>query len=72
MRPENTNCLLIQAALQAGSGEIAAAQVTMSNLMRFNPAFSLDAERAYRRFGDRPLMDTFLDDLARAKAPETA
>ena len=70
--PRDANCLLIQAALQGGSGEIEAAQLTMSNLIEAHPTFSLERERAYRRFGDRPLMDQFLGDLARAKAPETA
>jgi len=28
-------------------------------------------QRAYRRFGGRPLMDTLLSDPARAKASET-
>ena len=70
--PRDANCLLIQAALQAGRGETEAAQLTMANLVEAHPTFSLEAERAYRRFGDRPLMDQFLKDLARAKAPETA
>ena len=70
--PRDTNCLLIQAALQSGRGDIEAAQLTMANLIEAHPTFSLEAERAYRRFGDRPLMDQFLSDLARAKAPETA
>ncbi len=70
--PTDTNCLLIQAALQAGSGQTDAAQLTMVSLTKANPDFSLDAERAYRRFGNTPLMERFLADLARAKAPETA
>ena len=69
--PQDANCLLIQAALQGGSEDTEAAQVTMTNLMKAQPTFSLERERAYRRFGDRPLMDKFLSDLARAKAPET-
>lgn len=70
--PRDANCLLIQAALQGGSGETEAAQLTMANLIEAHPTFSLERERAYRRFGDRPLMDEFLSDLARAEAPETA
>ncbi|TCL74892.1 tetratricopeptide repeat protein [Rhizobium sp. BK251] len=70
--PRDANCLLIQTALQSGSGKIEAAQLTMANLIAAHPSFSLERERAYRRFGDRPLMDRFLDELARAKAPETA
>ena len=69
--PRDPNCLLIQAALQGGSGELEKAQATMASLIETRPAFSLEAERAYRRFGDKPLMDEFLRDLARAKAPET-
>ena len=41
----------------------------MASLVEAHPAFSLEAERAYRRFGDKPLMEQFLQDLARAKAP---
>ncbi|TIP95887.1 MAG: tetratricopeptide repeat protein [Mesorhizobium sp.] len=70
--PRDANCLLIQAALQAGGGEVEAAQQTMAKLVEAHPAFSLEAERGYRRFGDRPLMEEFLQDLAKAKAPETA
>ena len=44
----------------------------MASLVEAHPTFSLEAERAYRRFGDKPLMEEFLQDLARAKAPETA
>ena len=70
--PRDANCLLIQAALQSGSGEIEKAQATMASLVEAHPTFSLEGERAYRRFGDKPLMEEFLQDLARAKAPETA
>jgi adenylate cyclase len=70
--PRDANCLLIQAALQGGSGEIEAAQTTMRSLIDVYPTFSLEAERAYRRFGDEPLMDRFLSDLTRATAPKTA
>ena len=70
--PGDANCLLIQAALQSRSGEIEKARLTMASLIEVHPKFSLDAERVYRRFGDRPLMDRFLKDLARAKAPETS
>ncbi|NKM65032.1 adenylate/guanylate cyclase domain-containing protein [Rhizobium leguminosarum bv. viciae] len=70
--PRDENCLLIQAALQGGSGELEKAQATMASLVEAHPAFSLEAERAYRRFGDKPLMEEFLQDLARARAPESA
>ena len=45
------NCLPIQAALQSGSGEIEKAQATMASLVEAHPTFSLEGERAYRRFG---------------------
>jgi adenylate cyclase len=32
----------------------------------------LEAERSYRRFGNKPLMEQFLNDLTRAKAPGAA
>ena len=43
----------------------------MANLVEAHPTFSLEGERAYRRSGDKPLMEEFLQDLARAKAPAT-
>ena len=70
--PRDANCLLIQAALQGGRGDIEAAQLTIANLVGAQPTFSLESERSYRRFGNKPLMDQFLKDLTRAKAPETA
>jgi adenylate cyclase len=70
--PRDANCLLIQAALQGGRGDIEAAQLTMANLVAAQPTFSLESERSYRRFGNKPLMDQFLKDLTRAKAPNTA
>jgi adenylate cyclase len=70
--PQDPNCLLIQAALQAGRQELGEAQATMGSLIKANPEFSLEAERHYRRFGDTALMDRFLSELAQAKAPETA
>jgi adenylate cyclase len=70
--PTNSNCLLIQAALQSGAGDTEAAQLTMASLVQANPEFSLEAERGYRRFGNTPLMDRFLQELARASAPPRA
>lgn len=70
--PQEQDCLLIRTALQIGSGELDEAQATMARLVAANPQFSLAGERDYRRFGNSPLMDRFLADLARAKAPETA
>ena len=70
--PQEADCLLIRAAVQVGRGEMEAARTTMARLRQANPKFSLAAEREYRRFGNSPLMDRFLADLARAQAPETA
>jgi len=70
--PTSSNCLLIQAALQSGAGDTEAAQLTMASLVQANPEFSLEAERAYRRFGNTPLMDRFLRDLGRAVTPPRA
>ena len=70
--PQEQDCLLIRTVLLVGRGEMDQAQATMARLIAANPQFSLAAERNYRRFGNSPLMDRFLADLARAKAPETA
>ena len=70
--PQEKDCLLIRTALLVGRGELSQAQATMARLVAADPQFSLAAERDYRRFGNSPLMDRFLADLARAKAPETA
>ena len=70
--PREADCLLIRAAVQVERGDLAAARTTMTRLRQADPQFSLAAEREYRRFGNSPLMDRFLADLARAQAPETA
>lgn len=70
--PTDANCLLILAAAQANQGELAEARTTMARLLEANPKFSLMAERDYRRFGNSPLMERFLSELAQAEAPETA
>ena len=70
--PQEQDCLLIRTVLLVGRGEMDQAQATMARLIAANPQFSLAAERNYRRFGNSPLMNRFLADLARAKAPETA
>ncbi|KJF70199.1 adenylate/guanylate cyclase domain-containing protein [Agrobacterium arsenijevicii] len=70
--PQDANCLLIQTALQAARQDLGDAQTSMSSLIKANPAFSLKSERQFSRFGDSPLMEEFLTDLERAKAPETA
>ncbi|BCH26454.1 adenylate cyclase [Mesorhizobium sp. L-8-3] len=70
--PAEASCLLILAAVQANQGEIDEARTTMARLLVADPKFSLVAERDYRRFGNSPLMDRFLSELAKAEAPETA
>ena len=72
LAPTDTNCLLILAAAQANQGELDEARTTMARLLEANPKFSLMAERDYRRFGNSPLMERFLSELAQAEAPETA
>ena len=68
--PADPNCLLISAAAQSAAGDLKAAQETMQRLLKADPAFSLASERSYRRFGDSPLMERFLAQLADARAPE--
>ena len=70
--PGDADCLLIRVALQASRGQLAEAQATMAQLLAAKPDFSIATEREYRRFGNSPLMERFLSDLASAKAPETA
>lgn len=70
--PMEKDCLLIRVVVLAGQGQLEPAQNAMAQLLKANPAFSLAAEREYRRFGASSLMDSFLDELTRAKAPETA
>ncbi|NGO54976.1 adenylate/guanylate cyclase domain-containing protein [Allomesorhizobium camelthorni] len=70
--PTDANCLLILAAVQVNQGELGEARTTMARLLEANPKFSLMAERDYRRFGNSPLMERFLSELAQAEAPETA
>jgi len=68
--PADPNCLLINAATQSASGNLKAAEETMQQLLKADPTFSLASERTYRRFGDSPLMEQFLTQLANARAPE--
>lgn len=70
--PQDANCLLIQTALQVSREDLRGARTSMSSLVKAHPAFSLESERQYSRFGDSPLMKRFITDLERAKAPETA
>jgi adenylate cyclase len=70
--PQDANCLLIQTAIHVALGNLDDARMTMGDLIKANPKFSLNSEQQYSRFGDSPLMEQFLLDLERAKAPETA
>ncbi|UES60015.1 adenylate/guanylate cyclase domain-containing protein (plasmid) [Roseibium aggregatum] len=68
--PNEVDCLLIRAAAQIARGSMDAARSTMTRLTEVSPDFSLAAERAYRRFGESPLMRQFLVQLVSAGAPE--
>ncbi|SCB58356.1 adenylate cyclase [Rhizobium aethiopicum] len=70
--PQAEDCLLIKTAVLTGQAKLADAQDMMARLVKANPELSLAKEREYRRFGDSDLMEKFLADLARARAPETA
>jgi adenylate cyclase len=68
--PREADCLLIRAAAQSARGSISEARGTMARLTEAVPQFSLADERAYRRFGDSPLMQRFLAQLVTAGAPD--
>ncbi len=70
--PEERSCLRMRAAVLARADEPEAAREAMARLVALDPGFSLAAERSARRFGDSPLMASYLADLAAAGAPETA
>jgi adenylate cyclase len=70
--PRESNCLRIRAAVLARLGRLDDAREVMAQLVSLEPAFSLSAERTTRRFGDSPLMERYLLDLAAAGAPEAA
>ena len=70
--PREADCLLIQAAAQSARGSIGEARDTMARLTAAAPEFSLSGELTYRRFGESPLMDRFLSQLANAGAPITS
>lgn len=70
--PEERNCLRIQAAVLVRLDERDRARDAVARLVAVDPAFSLAAERAAKRFGDSPLMARYLADLAAAGAPEAA
>jgi adenylate cyclase len=70
--PQADDCLLIKTAVLIGQGKLADAEDMMARLLKSNPKFSMAEERKYRRFGVSNLMERFLADLTRARAPETA
>jgi adenylate cyclase len=68
--PQDRNCLRIRTAVLVRLDRLAEARDLMAQLIRVEPAFSLAAERGTRRFGQSPVMDRYLADLAAAGAPE--
>ena len=48
---------------------MAEGQRVMARLVEQDPTFSVAAERRLRRFGESPLMERYLADLAAAGAP---
>jgi adenylate cyclase len=70
--PNDPNCLKIRAAVLVRLDRPDEARATMAELLRSEPDFSLSAEGVLRRFGNSPLMQRFLSELARAEAPATS
>ncbi|WEX91246.1 tetratricopeptide repeat protein [Sinorhizobium garamanticum] len=68
--PREADCLLIHTAVLTRRGDVQGARRAMAQLTEVDPQFSLAAERANRRFGNSPLMDEFLWQLAEARAPD--
>jgi adenylate cyclase len=67
--PDERSCLLMQSAVLARLGRLDEARATMARLTQIDPSFTMATERGLRRFGDSPLMEQFLGDLALAEAP---
>jgi len=61
---------LIHTAVLVERGDVQGAQRTMALLTDVDPEFSLAEERANPRFGNSPLMEQFLSQLADARAPD--
>lgn len=70
--PDERNCLRIQAAVLVRLGHLDEARSLAARLLAIEPAFSLAGERALKRFGDSPIMASYLADLASAGIPATA
>jgi adenylate cyclase len=68
--PQEPNCLKIRAAVLSRLDRRDEARQAMVQLLSIEPRFSLSAERTYRRFGDSPLMERYLADLAAAGGSE--
>jgi adenylate cyclase len=70
--PQDPNCLRIRAAVKVRQGQLDEARGTMAQLVAADSSFSLASETTYRRFGNSPLMERYLSELAEAQAPKTA
>jgi adenylate cyclase len=70
--PNEPNCLRMEAATLARLDRQAKARGIMSRLVGLDAEFSLAAERRLRRFGDSPVMEQYIADLAAAGAPPGA
>lgn len=70
--PDERNCLRMQAVVLVRLERAEEAREAMKQLTALEPGFSIEAERAQRRFGDSPLMQRYLDDLSTAGAPPVA
>jgi len=70
--PRQPDCLTIRTATLARLARLDEARESLAQLLGAKPGFSLASERLYRRFGDSPLMDRFLRELAAAGAPDVA
>ena len=67
--PREANCLRIEAVYLVRLDRVDEARAVMARLIAIDPAFSVAVERRLRRFGDSPLMQLYLTDLASAGAP---
>ena len=67
--PREANCLRIEAVALVRLDRVADAREVMGRLTELDPGFSVAVERRLRRFGDSPLMERYLADLAAAGAP---
>jgi adenylate cyclase len=67
--PEERNCLRMEVAALVRLDRGSEARAVMARLVGLDPTFSLAVERRLRRFGDSPVMERYLTDLAAAGAP---